>query len=47
MTKMGEASLVFRMGVTRDRKKGAVTITQDNYTKFIPRRYGRESYNLT
>ena len=34
------------MGVTRDRGEGAVTITQDNYTKSLLERYGMENCNL-
>ena len=33
MTGMGDVSLVLGMGVTRDREKGAVIITQEKYTK--------------
>ena len=40
MTDKGEASLVIGMGVTHDREKGTVAITQDNYTKSILEWYG-------
>ena len=32
MTDMGDVSLVLGMGITRDREKGTVTITQEKYT---------------
>ena len=47
MTDMGDVSLVLGMGVTRDRAKGTVTITQDNYTKSLLERYGMASCNPT
>ena len=34
------------MGVTRDRGEGTVTITQDNYTKFLLERYGMGNCSL-
>ena len=40
MTDMGDVLLMFGMEVTRDRKKGTVTITQENYVKFLLERYG-------
>ena len=46
-TDMGEVSLLHEMGVTRDRKKGTVAITQDNYTKSLLERYGMGNYNPT
>ena len=42
---MGDVSLVLGIGVTRDREKGAVTISQGNYTKSILERYGMENCN--
>ena len=35
MTDMGDVSLVLGMEVTRDRTKGTVTITQENYVKSL------------
>ena len=35
MTDMGDVSLVLEMEVTRDRTKGTVTITQENYVKSL------------
>ena len=40
MTDMGDVSLVFGMEVTRERTKGTVTITQENYVKSLLERYG-------
>ena len=45
MTDMGDVSLVFGMEVTRDRTKGTVTITQENYAKFLLERYGMGNCN--
>ena len=45
MTDMGDVSLVLGMGVTRDREKGTVTITQENYTKSLLERYGMANCN--
>ena len=45
MTGMGELSLVLGMEVTRDRTKGTVTITQENYVKFLLERYGMGKCN--
>ena len=47
MTNMGEVSPVLGMGVTRDREKGTVTITQYNYTKSLLERYGMGNCNPT
>ena len=47
MTDMGDVSLVLGMVVTRDREKGTVTITQDEYTKSLLKRYGMASCNQT
>ena len=46
MTDMGDVSLVLGMGITRDRTKGTVTITQDDYIKFLLERYGMASSNF-
>ena len=40
MTDMGDVLLVLGMEVTRDRTKGTVTITQENYLKYLLERYG-------
>ena len=40
MTDMGDVSLVLGMEVTRDRTKGTVAITQENYVKSLLERYG-------
>ena len=45
MTDMGDVSLVLGMEVTRDRTKGTVTITQENYVKFLLEWYGMENFN--
>ena len=47
MTDMGDVSLVLGMGVTRDRDKGKVTITQEKYTKSLLERYGMTNCNST
>ena len=47
MTDMGDASLVLGTGVTRDREKGTVTITLENYTNSLLERYGMASCNST
>ena len=47
MTDMGGVSLVLGMGVTRDREKGTVTITQEKYPKSLLERYGMASCNST
>ena len=47
MMDIGDVSLVLGMGVTRDREKGTVTITQEQYTKSLLERYGMTSCNLT
>ena len=44
MTDMGDV-LVFGMEVTRDRTKGTVTITQENYVKSLLERYGMGNCN--
>ena len=46
-TDMGDMSLVLGMGVTRDREKGTVTITQERYTNSLLKRYGMASCNST
>ena len=45
MTDMGDVSLVLGMQVTRDRKRGTLTITQENCTKSILDRLGMGSCN--
>ena len=45
MTDMGDVSLVLGMKVTRDRTKGTVTITQENYVKSLLERYGMGNCN--
>ena len=40
MTDMGDVSLVLSMQVTRDRQGEILTISQENYTKFILKRFG-------
>ena len=45
MTDMGDVSLVFGMEVTRDRTKGTVTITQENFVKSLLERYGMGNCN--
>ena len=45
MTDMGDVSLVLGMDVTRDRTKGTVTITQENYVKSLLERYGMGNCN--
>ena len=45
MTDMGDVSLVLGMEVTRDRTKGTVTITQENYVKSLLERYGMGNCN--
>ena len=47
MMDIGDVSLVLGMGVTRDREKGTVTITQEQYTKSLLERYGMASCNST
>ena len=42
---MGDVSLVLGMQVTRDRERGTLTITQENYTKSILDRLGMGSCN--
>ena len=43
MTDMGDVSLVLGMQVTRDRERGTLIITQENYTKSILDRFGMGS----
>ena len=45
MADTGDVSLVFGMEVTRDRTKGTVTITQENYVKSLLERYGMGNCN--
>ena len=45
MTHMGDVLLVFGMEVTRDRTKGTITITQENYVKSLLERYGMGNCN--
>ena len=47
MTDMGDVPLVLGMGVTHDREKGTVTITQEKYTKSLLGRYGMANCNST
>ena len=44
-TDMGDVSLVLGVGVTCDREKGTVTISQETYTKYILERYDMASCN--
>ena len=43
MSDLGDVSLVLGMQVTRDRKKGTLTISQEDYTKSILARFGMEN----
>ena len=43
MGDLGDVSLVLGMQVTRDRKKGTLTISQEDYTKSILARFGMEN----
>ena len=45
MTDMGDVLLVFGMEVTRDRTKGTVNITEENYVKSLLERYGMGNCN--
>ena len=45
MSDMGDVSRILGMNVTRDREKGAITISQKDYTKDVVQRYGMESCN--
>ena len=45
MTDMGDVSLVLGIEFTRDRTKGTVTITQENYVKSLLERYGMGNCN--
>ena len=45
MTDIGEVSLVFGKEVARDRTKGTVAITQENYVKSLLERYGMGNCN--
>ena len=45
MTDMDDGSLVLGVQVTRDRERGTLTITQENYTKFILDMLGMGSWN--
>ena len=45
MTDMGDVSLVLGMEVTRDRTKGTVSITHENYVKSLLERYGMGNCN--
>ena len=40
MSDLGDVSLVLGMQITRDRKKGTLTISQEDYTKSILARFG-------
>ena len=42
---MGDVSRILGMNVTRDREKGAITISQKDYTKNVVQRYGMEGCN--
>ena len=46
MSNAGDVSRVVDMNVTCDYKKGAITISQENYTENGVQRYGTEGYNL-
>ena len=46
MSDMDEASKIFGMNVTRDREKGAITISQKDYTEDVVQLYGMEGCNL-
>ena len=43
MSDLGDVTLVLGMQVTRDRKKGTLTISQEDYTKSILARFGMEN----
>ena len=43
MSDLGDVSLVLGMQVTRDREKGTLTISQEDYTKSILARFGMEN----
>ena len=45
MADMGDVSLVLGIQVTRDRERGTLTITQEDYTKSILDRFGMGSCN--
>ena len=45
MTGMGDVLLLFGMEVARDRTKGTVAITQENYVKSLLERYGMGNCN--
>ena len=45
MTDMRDMSLVFGMEVARDRTKGTVTVTKENYVKSLLERYGMGNCN--
>ncbi|CAM9682894.1 unnamed protein product, partial [Sphacelaria rigidula] len=45
MTDMGNVSLVHGMRVTRDRKNGTLSLSQENYTKSILEKYGMGDCN--
>lgn len=45
VTGMKDASLVLRIGVTRDHTKETATITQNSYTNYLLERYGKTSWN--
>lgn len=47
ITDVGDVSLVFEMGVTRDREKRTVTTTQEKYSKSPMERYDMARYNPT
>ena len=46
MSDAGDVSRVVGINVTCDCEKGAVTISQENYTENGVQRYGMEGYNL-
>lgn len=45
ITGMGEVSLIIKMALTRDYEKGALPITQEDYTSNILERFGMEGCN--
>lgn len=47
MTDMGDVLLILMMDVTRNREKGAVAMTQEQYTESLLERYCMASCNLT
>ena len=44
MSNMGHVSRILCTNVTRDREKGAITISQNGFTKDVVQRYGMEGW---